>query len=47
MTYLATYAKFSSIASLDLELQQMCVKQSLNLHSKSTSQMYGHALQKL
>jgi hypothetical protein len=44
MIYLAIYPKFSSIASLDFELQQKYVKLSLNFHSKSISQMYGHAL---
>jgi hypothetical protein len=47
MTNLATYPKFSFIAFLDFELQQKDVKPNLNFHSKSTSQNYGHALQKL
>jgi hypothetical protein len=47
MTVLATYPKFSSTAFLDFELQQKSVKLNLNFHSKSTSQNYGHALQKL
>jgi hypothetical protein len=47
MTWLATYPKFNSIAFLDFELQQKGVKLNLNFHSKSTSQNYGHALQKL
>jgi hypothetical protein len=47
MTSQATYPKFSSKAFLDFELQQIGVKLNLNFHSKSTSQNYGHALQKL
>jgi hypothetical protein len=47
MTYLATYPKFGSIAFHDFELQQNDVKLILNFNSKSTSQNYGHALQKL
>jgi hypothetical protein len=47
MTSLATYPNFSSIAFLDFELQQKGVKMNLNFHSKSTSQNYSHALQKL
>jgi hypothetical protein len=46
MTSLATDPKFSSIAFLEFELQQKGVKLNLNFHSKSTSQNYGHALQK-
>jgi hypothetical protein len=34
MTFLATYPKFSSKASLDFELQQICAKLSLNFHSQ-------------
>jgi hypothetical protein len=44
MTYLATYPKFSSIESLDFELQQMCAKLSFNFHSNSSGQKYGNAL---
>jgi hypothetical protein len=44
MTHLATYPKLSSITLLDFELQQKCVKLSLNFHSKSISQKYGHSL---
>jgi hypothetical protein len=47
MTCPATYPKFSSIAFLDFELQQKDVKVNLNFHSKSTSQNYGHSVQKL
>jgi hypothetical protein len=47
MTSLVTYPKFSSIAFLYFELQQKGVKLNLNFHSKSISQNYGHALQKL
>jgi hypothetical protein len=47
MTSLATYPKCSSIAFLDFELQQKGIKLNLNFHSKSISQHYGHALQKL
>jgi hypothetical protein len=47
MTSLATYPKFSSIAFLNFELQQKGVKLHLNFHSKSISQNYGHALQKV
>jgi hypothetical protein len=46
MTSLATYPKFSSIDFVDFELLQKGVKLNLNFHSKSTSQNYGHALQK-
>jgi predicted transport protein len=44
LSYLETYPKFSSITFLDIELQQKCVKLSLNFHSKSISQKYGHTL---
>jgi hypothetical protein len=47
MIGLATYPKFSSIASLDFELQQKGVKPNVNFHSNSISQKYVHALQKL
>jgi hypothetical protein len=47
MRQLATYPKFSSIAFLDFELQQNDAKLNLNFRSKSISQNYGHALQKL
>jgi hypothetical protein len=47
MTSLATYPKLSSIALLDLQLQQKGVKVNLNFHSKYKSQNYGHALQDL
>jgi hypothetical protein len=47
MTSLATYPKFSSTNFLNFELQQKGVKLNLNFYSKSTSQNYGHALQKL
>jgi hypothetical protein len=47
MILLEAYPKFSSIAFLDFELQQNDIKMNLNFHSKSISQNYGHALQKL
>jgi hypothetical protein len=47
MKSLETYPKFSSITFVYFELQQKGVKLNLNFHSKSTSQNYGHASQKL
>jgi hypothetical protein len=47
LTYVETYPKFISITFLDFELQQKCVKLSLNFHSKSLSQKYGGPFWKL